>query len=197
MNINNMLKSLAIRVYYGNSFFRKGIHFGKGSFIRERAQICGGKHIKLGDNVRISVSARIMCFEGRGGPGVVPQITIGDNVIIGRNMTISCCNRVEIGSNTAITGYCFIADSEHGFNPEYGRRYESQPMEVKETRIGSNVFMGEKSVILPGVTIGDNCVIGACSVVTKSFGNDCMIVGNPARCIKKYNYETHCWERVS
>ncbi len=51
--------------------------------------------------------------------------------------------------------------------------------------VGSNTFIGTKVLILKGVTIGENCVIGAGSIVTKSVPDDCIAAGNPARVIKK------------
>jgi acetyltransferase-like isoleucine patch superfamily enzyme len=55
---------------------------------------------------------------------------------------------------------------------------------VAPIRIGSNVFIGLRAILLPGVTVGDNVVIAAGSVVTRSFGNDVVIGGVPARVIK-------------
>lgn len=51
--------------------------------------------------------------------------------------------------------------------------------------IGDNVWVGAGSCILPNVTIGNNCIIGANSVVTKSFPDNCVIAGNPAKIIKQ------------
>lgn len=58
---------------------------------------------------------------------------------------------------------------------------------VKTITVGSNVFLGYKSIILPGVTIGDNVVIGAYSVVSKSIPSNCVAVGIPAKPIKDIN----------
>ncbi len=60
-------------------------------------------------------------------------------------------------------------------------------------KIGNNCWIGEKSIILPGVILGDFCVVGAGSVVTKSAPDYCMLVGNPARIIKRYDFSTHSW----
>lgn len=195
--MKELIKKMIITILFGNPLFRKGVTFGHNSYIREHSQIGGGKHIVLGNHTRISPYARLMCFTKISGENLNPKLTIGDNVFIGRNCTISCSETVEIGDDCLITGYVFICDSEHGMNPEFGERYEKQPMIRKKTIIGKNVFIGEKAMIMPGVSIGDNCIVGAGSVVKKSFPNDCMIVGNPAKCIKTYNYFTHQWERTN
>ncbi len=189
-----LLKKIILKVFFGNRFTRKGIKFGKGSYVREHAQIGGGKHISLGNHTRISPYARLQCFELISSEKLNPQITIGNNVFIGRNVTISCCNKVTIGDDTMITGYVFICDSNHGMTPNT-IRYERQKMIKKSVEIGKNVFIGEKALILPGVTIGDNCIIGAGSVVTKSFCSNVMIAGNPAKIIKKYNFDNNAWEK--
>lgn len=53
------------------------------------------------------------------------------------------------------------------------------------TRIGANCFIGGRSMILPGVEIGDNCVVGAGAVVTKSVPPGCVVAGNPARILRR------------
>ena len=53
------------------------------------------------------------------------------------------------------------------------------------TYVGRNCFIGGKSLVLPGVRIGDNCVVGAGSVVTKDVPSNCIVAGNPARIIRR------------
>ena len=54
-------------------------------------------------------------------------------------------------------------------------------------KIGDNVYIGTQSIIMPGVTIGDNVIIGANSVVIHDIPPDCIVVGTPAREIRKLN----------
>lgn len=190
-----LLKKFLLKFYFGNSLFRKGVKFGKGSYIRGGAQIGGGKYITLGEHTRISINARLQCFTKISGQNLSPQMKIGNNVFIGRNVTISCCNEIVIGDDCQITGYVFIGDSNHGMDINCGKRYETQKMILKSTIIGKNVFVGEKAIILPGVTIGDNVIVGAGSVVTKDVPANSMVVGNPAKIIKKYNFVSGKWEQ--
>ena len=55
----------------------------------------------------------------------------------------------------------------------------------KKTTIGKNCFIGARSIILPGVTIGDQVIVGAGSVVTKDVKSNCIVAGNPAKIIKE------------
>lgn len=59
----------------------------------------------------------------------------------------------------------------------------------QNTKIGSNCFIGVRSIILPGVTIGDEVIVGAGSVVTKDIPSNCIIAGNPAKIIRE---NIHC-----
>lgn len=62
--------------------------------------------------------------------------------------------------------------------------------------IGNNVKIHANSTVFGGITIGDNVIIGAGSVVNKSIPENSMVIGNPFRIIKKYNLEKQCWEKV-
>lgn len=83
---------------------------------------------------------------------------IGDNAILGRNTTILCANSIKIGANSIFASYCFISDENHGMIPSKEERYECQPITVNSVEIGENCWIGEKVIILPGVTIGDNTI---------------------------------------
>jgi len=67
----------------------------------------------------------------------------------------------------------------------------------KPVKICENVWLGENAIILPGIEIGKNSVIGAGSVVTKNVPENCIVAGNPARIIKKYNFDNKKWEKIN
>lgn len=71
------------------------------------------------------------------------------------------------------------------------------PIETKEeTKIGENCFIGIRVSIMPGIKIGDKCIIGSHSVVTKDIPNYSMAVGNPAKVIKTFDFTNKTWKRV-
>ena len=109
----------------------------------------------------------------------------GKNITVGRNVFInSGCHFQDQGGITigdgALIGHCVtLATLNHGFAPEDRATLYPQPI-----RIGRKVWIGANSVVLPGVTIGDNAIVGAGSVVTRDVPPNGVVVGNPARLIK-------------
>lgn len=87
---------------------------------------------------------------------------------------------IHIGDNTLIASRTTILCHEH---VKRDKANESNPW-VTDTYIGKNCFIGVGSMILPGVKIGDEVIIGAASVVTKDIPSNSIAVGNPARVIK-------------
>lgn len=86
---------------------------------------------------------------------------------------------IIIGKNTLIARGAVILSHDHV------KRTENDTPQLYTTIIGQNVFIGINVIILPGVEIGDNVIIGSGSVVTKSIDGNSIAVGNPARIIKK------------
>jgi len=112
------------------------------------------------------------------------RLTIGDNVGISGG-SIVASHSIEIGDNTLIGADCLIIDTDfHPLNP-FNRRYSTQNVSDAPVSIGRNVFIGMRSIILKGVTIGDNAVIGAGSVVASNVPPSAIVAGNPARLLSK------------
>ena len=158
---------------------------GKGSTIAQGLMLNGSRKQKiiLGDNVSIGRYARLgNCSEG---------ISIGSNTSIEQFATI--IGNVTIGENNLIASYVSFIGGNHNLNPELSNGYKHAALHVGGVIIGNCCWIGEKAIILSGVTLGDYCVVGAGSVVTKDAPAYSMLVGNPARIIKKYDLVTHKW----
>ena len=115
-------------------------------------------------------------------------IKIGDNVGMS-GVTIYAFKRIEIGDKTLVGANTKIFDSDfHPVDPvyRYANRNDKEHTAMKETIIGKNCFIGCNCLIMKGVHIGDNSVIGAGSVVTKDVPPNCIAAGNPARVVKVF-----------
>lgn len=141
---------------------------------------------RMGEHVYVDIDFH--CEYGK-------NIFIGDKVIINMNCTLVDNNRIEIGNNVLIASNVQIYTATHSTEPQErmvqdwdagsGKAYcNTYALPVK---IEDNVWIGGGAIILPGVTIGRNSVIGAGSVVTRSIPGNCIAVGNPCRVIKKLN----------
>ena len=127
------------------------------------------------------------------------QIVIGNGVGIS-GATIYARKKITIGDNTCIGGNVKILDNDFhpvetekrnlllsGKAPESGERMEW--IGTKEIEIGKNCFIGCNAIILKGTKLGDGCVVGAGAVVSGTFEPGSVIVGNPARVIRKQSAE--------
>jgi len=99
-------------------------------------------------------------------------------VFINTGVVIAAKKRIYIGNKTLIGDQTLILDSNwHGID---GNNVESGAVEI-----GDHVWIGERVIILKGVTIGDDSIIGAGSVVTKDVSKNVIVAGNPAKYIRK------------
>jgi acetyltransferase-like isoleucine patch superfamily enzyme len=120
-------------------------------------------------------------------------VIIGNRVRVGIGTVI--IGPVVMGSGSGTGQHVFISGFNHGYKD--GTVNSSvQPLDIKGVTIGDDTHIGANSVVLAGVTIGKRCQIGAGSVVTKDIPPFSVAVGNPARVIKQFNFETNQWEKV-
>lgn len=198
--MKSLRKIIADGVHY---FTRRGFgtkkwkkrfaYFGDGATIAYPANILDSESIKIGDGTVILDHSRIANFRI---DGIEPVIQIGKNCYICYYFTILNASSVTIGDNVLFASNVFISSVNHGIDPESELPYMSQPLVSKPVSIDDGCWIGEKVCILPGVAIGKKCIIGAGSVVTKSVPDYSIVVGNPAKVIKTYNFKTHNWEKV-
>ncbi|WP_446320559.1 sugar O-acetyltransferase [Vibrio vulnificus] len=106
---------------------------------------------------------------------------LGNNVYSNFNLTLVDDTHIYIGNSVMIAPNVTIATAGHPIDPELRRKVAqfNIPVHIKD-----NVWIGANSVVLPGVTIGENSVIGAGSVVTKDIPANVVAVGNPCRVLR-------------
>lgn len=102
---------------------------------------------------------------------------------------------VTIGKKSRTGQNCFIGGQSHIFQ-DISKDFFTQGEETRLVIIGENVWLGSNVDVLLGVKIGDNSVIGAGSIVVDDIPPYSVAVGNPAKVIKRYNFDTKLWDRV-
>jgi serine acetyltransferase len=142
--------------------------------------ITGKGDIILGDDVVV---------DGKCGFGFAtrfterPTLRIGDHTGIGHGCTFTVAKSVTIGSYCRIAGHVWIFDSP-GHPSDPAKRLANlppDPNDVRPVSIGDNVWIGQRAIIFPGVTIGENSIVGPAAVVTSDVPPNTVVFGNPAR----------------
>ena len=179
-------------IYASEQYIDDSVIFGDNVSIEcERVKI--GKHSKIGSNVKIKckeldVGDHLFMADGveigRGGcNGINSTVKIGKGVGIFENTVINPSEPVEIGDYCGIGADVMIwthgawLDITQGFPAEFG-----------PVKIGDNVWLPARSIVLPNVTIGNNVVIGINSIINRSLPDGCFAAGSPCKVIKEKVY---------
>jgi lipopolysaccharide O-acetyltransferase len=167
------------------------------SSIKSPSTIEGGKYITIGKYSSIGKYSWVAGYDNYCGNIYTPKIVIGDSVSIGNFACITGINEIIIGNKCLISEHVYISDHQHGMDPSSDLRFAEQPLFSKgKVQIGEGCFIGYRVSILPGIELGEHCIVGSHSVVNKSFPPYSMIAGVPAKIIKKYSLELKDWIKV-
>lgn len=139
--------------------------------MRLRSFACSHIFQSFGKNVNIASGVRF----GRG-----MRISIGDNSGMGEDSYIVCMDDVVIGRDVMMGPEVMILTGGHDYSSP-NMRFIDQKVTTAPVIIGDDVWIGARSIILPGVTIGSRSIIGAGSVVTKDVAPMTVAAGNPAK----------------
>ncbi|MBP3366697.1 MAG: hypothetical protein J6K96_06835 [Treponema sp.] len=193
-----MSRSVKEIIYLASSLIATKLFVPSARLLRIPCDIRGKKGIDFGHGLTTGYGCRFESFSEDGNK----TLFFGNNVQLNDYVHINAVKSVCIGDNVLIASKVFITDLAHG--SYCGDEKDSlpdtivkdRPLSYKPVVIENNVWIGELCSILPGVTIGENSIIGANSVVTKSIPANSIAAGNPAKVIKQYNFETKRWEKV-
>lgn len=178
----------------GFSFVWTKLFFRSATLIRRPFYLRGDKkRLQLGKGFMSGRGCRIEIF-GNG------KICFGTGAHIGDYVHIAASEEVKIGMNCLFASKIFISDTSHG-------SYEGsdcpptlppdeRPLVSSKVEIGDNVWLGDNVVVLPGVSIGNGCVVGANSTVTKDIPRNTIVAGSPAKLIKEYDFAEKRWKKI-
>lgn len=180
----------------------------KNIFVGKNVKVIEKKHLTIGQKTKLQDSVYIDALSREG-------VSIGDNVVIGRNTRIECTGGpqsigkgVRIGNRTTFGNDCIFGaaggiqigddvvagqfirfhSENHNYN-DLTKLIREQGVSHKGIKIGNNCWIGAGVVFLDGAELGDGCVVGANSVVTKKFCSNVVLAGVPARVVKKRGRE--------
>lgn len=179
---------LSFRRWYTNHFLRPAC-----DYLGEFETIMKPWHVLIsGPNIEIGKCATIIgepyspvkigVWGREAGQG---RIKIGDYVLISPGSRIAAGDEIIIGDSVMMANGVHITDSDwHGIYDRSKRSDESHPVHIHD-----NVWLGDHCVVLKGVTIGENSVVAANSVVAKDVPANVIVAGNPAKVVKELDPE--------
>jgi len=172
------------------------VEFGDG-FYCETAQIF--RRLRSKKRRAVNIGNHVSCYAGCSfAIGENGHCTIGDFTLL-NGALIMAEERIQIGSHCLVSWNVGIADSDfhplepaqrlidaQALAPYFTNRPARPKLKTAPVKIADNVWIGMNAVILKGVTIGENSVVAAGSVVTKSVGPNTIVAGNPAVVVKQF-----------
>lgn len=156
----------------------------------------GARYFQIDDGFTSGVGLRIDCIKTS---DVTPRLRVGKRCQVNDYVHIGCIESITIGDDVLIASKVFITDHNHGCFPDEQEIFLApirRKLTSKPVTIGDRVWLGEGVLVLPGITIGTGSIVGAGAVVTKNIPEYCIAVGNPAKVIKKYDFELSIWKDV-
>lgn len=181
------LKNFYIRIYTKTKL-QKASYIGKSVHAVPKLSLKNVKYMSFGDRCYFGPNCRIEAWDKYNDVSYNPKIVFGKDVRINSTCHIGCINYIEIGDQCLFGSHVMIIDHSHGKNdvnelaihPSLRNLYSKG-----DIVLGKRCWIGENAVILPGVHVGDETIIGANAVVTKSIPKRCVVAGNPARIVRK------------
>lgn len=168
----------------------KNLSIGKNCSFQE------AHNISIGNNCMIGKYVDLFPLASLNGKYYGGKITIKNNVRIGDYNRFASMDEIVIEDNVLFAAYVHITDHSHEYKNINLPIVQQHVFSKGKVIIHKNAWIGLRAEILSGVTIGQNAVVAACSVVTKDVPAFSVVAGCPAVVIKKYNFKNGKWDNV-
>jgi len=106
------------------------------------------------------------------------NLTLHDRACLGDRANAYTLGEIEIGARTVIAQEAYLCTGTHDLNDP------KLPLQVAKITIGADVFVGARAFLMPGISVGDRAVVGACSLVTRDVAPETIVGGNPAKLLR-------------
>lgn len=158
--------------------------FGAGTRLGRRLRSRGLDRVFVSGRVQIGDLWRLETYAQPGSPHGSPRIVIGERTSAEVGLHIAAASEVVIAEDCLIALWVFITDHQHGIGVNETPRHADLSV-GGPVHVGRGSWLGERCVLMPGVVLGEGCVVGANAVVTKSFPAGSVIAGVPARLLRQ------------
>lgn len=152
--------------------------------------------VEIGDDVLIWPGCRIEGITEHQGTTFQPHIVIEDHVDFQQGCHVTCAGELSIGAGTSLLYGTLVTDIDHAYDAA-GISVAKQPLIIRHTRIGRDCFIGAGARIQAGTILGDHCIVGTNAVVRGTFPDHCVIVGIPAKIVKRFDIASGTWRRTN
>jgi acetyltransferase-like isoleucine patch superfamily enzyme len=166
------------------------LSIGSGSYVHPRAQVIGRDQVWIGANTCISEDCWLNVNDRQ--PGTI-GIRIGSNCFIGRQNFFSSGSSIRIADYCLTTLGCRFICASHVVDDPRVPCLSSGTTHTDSISVGANCFFGAGATVLGNVSIGHGSVIGANALVVEDLAPFSMVVGSPARVVKRYSYARQAW----
>lgn len=166
--------------------------FGEGSYIQGPNWVVNPSAIEIGQRVSIWRHARIEAICSKNNAGIT-RLKIGDGTAIQPYVHIGAAHQVTLGKHVMIASSVYITDHDHDLSDPMDPPSINSRLLTSPVHIGDYTWLGEKVMVLKGVTIGERSVIGAGSVVTRDIPPLSIAIGSPAKVIRRYDQDAGRW----
>lgn len=181
----------------------------KGTVVQLPRQLSNPQLIHLGDDVKLGPNSVLRAItKGPGGwlehpegehvsQTFTPELRIGHRVTATGALQVIAHEQIIIEDDVMFASNVFICDGLHGYERgDIPYKYQGI-FRIAPIKIGRGSWLGQNVVVMPGVTIGELCVVGANSVVNKDVPANAVIAGSPARLIRQWDKESETWKAVT
>ena len=163
---------------WGRVFLRKANKVGPKAIVLGRPCI-DATDLEVGESFKVWSGHRKTLISGWG------KLRFGDRVFVNCGTVIIAVKEIVVGDDVAFANEVYVMDSNsHGV--------EGKPHVEAPVRIGDGTWLGNRAMVLPGVTIGKRVVVAAGAVVTRDVPDDVLVAGNPARVVRSLDYPPGC-----
>ncbi|WP_193758116.1 acyltransferase [Pseudacidovorax intermedius] len=166
----------------------------KSSYVDSSVHILGARQVEIGENCCISEG--VWLNVNHRSDKREPSLVIASNSFIGKRNFFTCGASIRIGSHVLTSVDCKFLGSAHDYSNPLEPALHSAPTSSDHIRVGHGVFIGASAMVIGSVVVGHGAVVGAGSSVISDVPPFSLVVGAPARIIKRYSFAECRWKLV-